>query len=69
MGKMFLCIRDKHSSGMMLMSCINPVQVCKEAEITEIATDSREQTQSVYLVKGSEGPTKSDRKKDPPTDT
>lgn len=45
------------------------LEVCNEAEITEIATDSREQTQSVYLVKGSEGPTKSDRKKDPPADS
>jgi hypothetical protein len=44
-------------------------QVCKEAEITEIAIDNREQTQSVYLVKGSEGPMKSDRKKDPSADT
>lgn len=44
------------------------LQVCKEAEITEIAIDSREQTQSVYLVKGSEGPCKSDKKKEPAAD-
>ena len=39
------------------------MQVCKEAEIEEIATDSKEQMRSVYIVKGSEGPTISDRKK------
>ncbi len=37
------------------------VQVCKEAEIEEIAIDSREQVLCVYLTKGSEGPIKSDK--------
>jgi hypothetical protein len=39
------------------------VQACKEAEIEEVASDSREQTMSVYLTKGSEGLIKSDKKK------
>ena len=39
------------------------MQVCKEAEIEEVATDSKEQMRSVYITKGSEGPTVSDRKK------
>ena len=39
------------------------VQVCKEAEIEEIAMDSREQAQSVYITKGSEGPIVSEKKK------
>ena len=39
-------------------------QVCKEAEIEEIAMDSREQAQSVYITKGSEGPIVSDKKKE-----
>ena len=38
-------------------------QVCKEAEIEEIAMDSKEQMQSVYITKGSEGPVVSDKKK------
>ena len=38
------------------------VQVCKEAEIEEIAMDSREQVQSVYITKGSEGPVVSEKK-------
>ena len=38
-------------------------QVCKEAEIAEIAMDSKEQMQSVYITKGSEGPIVSDKKK------
>jgi len=37
--------------------------VCKEAEIEEIALDSKEQNKSVYIAKGSEGPIKSDKKK------
>ena len=39
------------------------LQVCKEAEIEEIAMDSKEQMQSVYITKGSEGPIVSDKKK------
>lgn len=42
--------------------CLFMMQVCKEAEIEEITTDSREQVLSVYLTKGSEGPIKSDKK-------
>ncbi len=38
------------------------MQVCKEAEIEVITTDSREMQKSVYINKGSEGPVKSDRK-------
>ena len=38
--------------------------MCKEAEIEEIALESREQVQSVYLVKGSEGPTVSEKQKE-----
>lgn len=40
------------------------LQVCKEAEIEEIALESREQVQSVYLVKGSEGPMLSEKQKE-----
>ncbi len=40
-----------------------PAQVCKEAEIMEVAIDSREQAQSVYITKGSEGPVVSDKRK------
>ena len=46
-----------------LLSAGMSAQVCKEAEITEIAIDSREQAQSVYITKGSEGPIVSDKKK------
>lgn len=38
--------------------------MCKEAEIEEIALESREQVQSVYLVKGSEGPTLSEKQRE-----
>ena len=37
--------------------------MCKEAEIEEVAMDSKEQIQSVYITKGSEGPIVSDKKK------
>ena len=38
------------------------LQVCKEAEIDVITTDSTDMSRTVYITKGSEGPVKSDRK-------
>lgn len=61
-SKAGLCCARMHRQGCVQCMVVT-VQVCKEAEIEEIAMDSREQAQSVYITKGSEGPIVSEKRK------
>ena len=48
--------------SLTLMALHACMQVCKEAEIEVITTDSTDMSRTVYITKGSEGPVKSERK-------